>query len=143
MKTLISIIIILISFSGFTISAADDDLNGKIFYGKATEITPPDIDRMPRIYDEVIKFENGKLFCETFRNYSDADSYYSSAVDDRRAIAYKVTVFNSSSTGYFNGEPVSIEFTGNIIGNTRLNGTVTVRFPDTSEIKFIIEAISN
>ncbi len=143
MKTLISLIIILISFSGLTISAADDDLNGKIFYGKATEITPPDIDRMPRIYDEVIKFENGKLFCETFRNYSDADSYYSSAVDDRRAIAYKVILFNSSSTGYFNGEPVSIEFTGNIIGNTRLNGTVTVRFPDTSEIKFIIEAISN
>jgi len=55
MKTLISLIIILISFSGLTISAADDDLNGKIFYGKATEITPPDIDRMPRIYDEEIR----------------------------------------------------------------------------------------
>ena len=52
MKTLISLIIILISFSGLTISEADDDLNGKIFYGKATEITPPDIDRMPRIYEK-------------------------------------------------------------------------------------------
>ena len=143
MKILFSIIILLISFSGLTMSQADDDLNGKIFYGKATEVTPPDIDRMPRIYDEVIKFENGKLFCETFRNYSDADSYYSSAVDDRRAIAYKVIVFNSSSTGYYNGESVSIEFTGNIIGDTRLNGTVTVRFQDNSEIKFAIEAISN
>lgn len=143
MKILFSIIILLISFSGLTMSQADDDLNGKIFYGKATEVTPPDIDRMPRSYDEVIKFENGKLFCETFRNYSDADSYYSSAVDDRRAIAYKVIVFNSSSTGYYNGESVSIEFTGNIIGDTRLNGTVTVRFQDNSEIKFAIEAISN
>ena len=143
MKTLISIIILLISFSGLTMSQADDDLNGKIFYGKATEITPPDIDRMPRIYDEEIRFENGKLYCETFRNYSDADSYYSSAVDDRRAIAYKVIVFNSLSTGYYNGESVSIEFTGNIIGDTRLNGTITVRLQDSSEIKFLIEANSN
>ncbi|MBS1553043.1 MAG: hypothetical protein JST15_13340 [Bacteroidetes bacterium] len=143
MKKLFSVLVILISISGFTSARGDNDLDGKIFYGKATEITPPYVDRMPRIYDEVIKFENGKLLCETFRNYSDADSYYSSVIDERRAIAYKVVTFNSFSTGSYNGESVSIEFTGNIIGDTRLNGTIIIRFPDNSELKFIVEAVSS
>ncbi len=143
MKTLISIILLSVSLYGMSVIKADDDLNGRIFYGKATELTPPDVDRMPRIYDEVIKFENGKLFCETFRNYSDADSYFTSYVDSRRAIAYKVVVFNSTSTGYYNGESVEMDFSGNIIGDTRLNGTITIRYQDNSELKFLIEATAN
>ena len=48
----------------FELPAQEDayaGLSGKTFLCRITEITPPDVDRMPRSYDEVIRFDNGKI----------------------------------------------------------------------------------
>ncbi|MCY7361798.1 MAG: hypothetical protein LH629_06980 [Ignavibacteria bacterium] len=128
---------------GYTDANKDDDiLNGKIFYGTATEVTSPDVDRMPKVYDEIITFQDGKLNCETIKNFSDAieENYYSAAIDDRRAVALTVVNFNSVIKANLNGAPVTIDFTGNVIGNSRLNGILIISNPDKCEVKFLIEA---
>jgi len=128
---------------GYTDANKDDDiLNGKVFYGTATEVTSPDVDRMPKVYDEIITFQDRKLYCETIKNFSDAieENYYCAAIDDRRAIALTVVNFNSAIKANLNGVPVTIDFSGNVIGDSRLNGILIITNPDKSEVKFLIEA---
>lgn len=114
------------------------DLNGKIFRGTATEITSPDIDRMPVVYDELIRFENGKLFSQVLNIYSANDCSYTSAVDDRRMIALKVIEFNSEAAGKADGKDVSVNFSGNVFGDAKLSGTFVIKYPDGSEIQFLV-----
>lgn len=141
MKIIILTMILL--SAGISLSQDNNvDINGNIFHGKATEITPPDVDRMPQIYDETILFQNGKLECETFKKYRAGESAYSSYVDNRRAIAMEVICFRTSSSGIINGQPAVINFAGNIIGRQKLNGTITIIYNDNSETNFIIEASS-
>lgn len=123
----------------------DKELDGKTFTGTATEITPPDIDRMPKVYNETISFQDNKLICESFKNYIDSntDVFYESAIDDRRLIAYTVVNFNSSAEGYINGEKVNLELNGSVIAYKNLSGTLIIRYPDKNEIKFFIEAVIN
>ena len=118
----------------------NDDLNGKTFRGKATEITPPNIDRMPIVHNEFIKFENGKLYSDVFKIYSVDECNYSAAVDDRRAIALKVVTFNAGSSGKIDGQDVYIELSGSVVGERGLSGTITIHYPDNSEVKFLVEA---
>lgn len=128
-------------YAGVSFSQEESaDLNGKIFRGTAVELTPPDVDRKPLIYNETISFEDGKLKCETFRKYGAADSYYSSKVDGRRAVAMQVINFSSQSSGSIDNLSAGIDFNGNIFGGTKLNGMFTIRFSDGNEIKFIVEA---
>lgn len=88
----------------------DGDLNGKIFYGKATEIINSDVDRMPVVIDEIISFNNGKIYSEILETYSVSDCDYYSVIDGRRAIAFTVIKFNVSSKGHFAGREVTIVF---------------------------------
>ncbi|HMS65945.1 MAG TPA: hypothetical protein PKD83_11915 [Ignavibacteria bacterium] len=158
MKNITAIIILLIlTVSYFAFQSMDDkrennqngnndsELDGKTFTGKATEITPPDVDRMPIVYDETISFRDGKLFCESFNKYADApsDINYTSEIDYRRAIAHTVVNFNSTSAGIVNGESVNLEIKGSVIAYKNLNGTLLITYPDKSEVKFLIEGIVN
>lgn len=124
---------------------SDDELDGKTFTGTATEITPPDVDRMPIVYNETITFQDGKLSCDSFNKYADAstDIFYNSEIDGRRAIAYTVINFNSFAKGNINGENVSLEFSGNIIAYKTLSGNLIIRYPDEREVKFFIQAEIN
>lgn len=136
------IILIIVFFTSISISAqtTDANLNGMVFRGKATEQTPPDVDRMPLVYDEVIRFENGIINCEVLKVYSANDCKYSSVIDDRRMIAVKVINFNSSSVGNIDGSEVRIEFNGSIYADIKLSGELIIKYPDNSEVKFLIEA---
>ncbi len=119
---------------------SEANLNGKVFKGRATELTPPNVDRMPRVYDEYIRFDNGKIYSEIFKMYDVKDCNYLAAVDDRRMIALKVETFNAGSTGKFEGQNVTLEFSGSVIGDKELSGTIIIRYADDSEIKFLVEA---
>lgn len=123
----------------------DDELDGKTFTGTATEITPPDIDRMPIVYNETIVFQGGKLICESFKKYvdSNSDTFYNSEIDWRRAIAYTVVNFNSSVSGNVSGETVNIEFSGTVIAYKNLSGNLIIRYPDEREVTFFIQAKIN
>lgn len=136
------IILLIVLFSSIDIAAqtAEANLDGLIFRGKATEQTPPDVDRMPLIYDEVIIFENGIVKSEVLKIYSSNECKYTSEEDLGRMIAVKVIKFNSSSIGKINGSDVSIEFNGNIYADIKLSGDLIIRYPDNSEVKFLIEA---
>lgn len=135
MKTIISILLILLPLSVF----AQNDLNGKIFYGKATEILPPDVDRMPRVIDEIITFQNGVVSCESFKNVSVEQSSYSSEVDGKRAIAFAVVKFNSSARNDRDGREVSVAFSGEVIGYQRLIGTIIINDAGT-ETQYSVQA---
>ena len=139
MKRIIFIIVFVTSIN-IAAQTTDSNLDGMIFRGKATEQTPPDIDRMPLVYDEVIRFENGIINSEVLKVYSVNDSKYSSEADLGRMIAVKVVKFNTSSAGNINGSDVIIEFNGNIYADLKLSGDLIVRYPDKSEVKFLIEA---
>ena len=139
MKKIFLIMIFL--YAGISYSQEESaDLNGKIFHGTAVELTPPDVDRKPLIYNETIIFEDGKLKCETYGKYGAADSYYTSRIDGRRAVAMQVINFSSQTSGNTENHTASIDFNGNIFGGTKLNGMITIRYSDGNEVKFIIEA---
>lgn len=140
MKNLILLLIILIVSKISFAQSSDADLNGKIFTGTATEITPPETDRMPVVYDEVIRFENGKIFSKLLNIYSSEDCVYTSAVDERRMIALKVVEFSSNATGKADGKDVQVNFSGNVFGNSQLSGTFVIKYPDDSEIQFLVSA---
>ena len=121
----------------------DGDLDGKIFYGKATEITFPDVDRMPLVIDETISFQNGKIDSEILKEYSASDCNYYSEIDGRRAIAFTVVEFNVSTNGQFGGREAAIDFSGEVIGYARLVGTIVIRYSDNTEVKYSVQAQSN
>lgn len=121
----------------------DDKLEGKVFYGKAVEITSPDVDRMPRLRDEVITFSEGKVSCEMFKDFSVNESVYTSEVDGRRAIAVEVIVFNSSIKAVKDGKEVNIEFNGEVYGGNKLSGTMIITYPDNLKEEYSIVAETN
>ncbi len=122
--------------------AFDDNLNGKIFEGKATEITPADVDRMPMVHTEIIRFENGVLISKVLNIYGVENSAYLSRLDDRRAVATDVVIFNVNSVGIFNGRDFTAEFTGEVMGGKNLSGTLIIHFSDNTEVKYLIEAVT-
>ncbi len=143
MKSMKIIIIFLSMFITALISKAqssESDLNGKIFRGKATEITPADIDRMPLVYDELIFFENGKLMSNVMKMYSADSCNFTSGIDGRRMIAVKVVGFNSDTSGKADGQDVNLSFSGNVYGDAKLSGTLEIIYPDGSEIRFLVYA---
>jgi len=121
----------------------DGDLNGKIFYGKATEIINSDVDRMPVVIDEIISFNNGKIYSEILETYSVSDCNYYSVIDGRRAIAFTVIKFNVSSKGHFAGREVTIDFSGDVIGYSKLVGTILIRYSDNTEVQYSVQAQAN
>lgn len=139
MKDLIVLFIFLMSMN-VSAQTSESNLNGMVFRGTATEQTPPDIDRMPIIYDELIRFENGKINSEVLKVYGANDSKYSSELDNRRMIALKVVNFESSSAGSVDGTDVNIEFSGSIFADLKLSGDLVITYPDKSEVKFLINA---
>ncbi len=135
------IILFLISLMYGTILAqsSDADLNGMVFRGKATEQTPPDVDRMPMVYDEYLRFIDGKIYSDLLKIYSADSCSYTSKVDDRRMIAVKVISFSSVTSGNMYGQDVNIEFSGDIFADLKLSGNLIIKYPDGSEVKFLVE----
>jgi len=121
----------------------DGDLNGKIFYGKATEIISSDVDRMPLVIEETISFQNGKIDSEILKEYSVSDCNYYSEIDGRRAIAFTVVEFNISAKGQVGGREAAIDFSGEVIGYVRLVGTIVIRYSDNTEVRYSVQAQSN
>lgn len=115
-------------------------LDGKTFRGTATEITPPDIDRMPKVFAESISFSNGMMTATTLRNFSVSETPYWYEKDERRMIATDVYVIKAKPTGEKDGTSVEIEFTGDASDGTKLTGILVVKFSDNYEETYSIEA---
>ncbi|MDQ3020300.1 MAG: hypothetical protein M3R36_06990 [Bacteroidota bacterium] len=140
MKKLL-ILFFIFSITGVIFSQTNDDyLNGKIFRGTATEITPPDVDRRPIFYEELIRFENETIISEVLKIYSACECKYTSSYDERRMVAVKSVEFISNTTGRVDGRTVEIEYQGNIYGDAKLSGVITIKYPDGNEIKFTVDA---
>ncbi len=137
MKLLIINIFVLISSVCYS-QNAEVNLEGSIFTGTATEITSPDADRMPMVYNETIKFIGDKIHSNVFDLYSAGNCSYMAVIDDRRMIALTVVNLQFVSDGVSEGKSVLIKFNGNIIGNNMLTGNMTVIYPDSSEVNFSI-----
>lgn len=143
MTTKIIVSLLLMFISCYACSKAYyDSLNGKIFEGRATEITPPDVDRMPMVHTEVIRFENGVIHSKVLNIYGVESCAYTSQLDDRRAVAMNVMTFNTNSQGVFDGRNFNAVFTGEVMGDKTLSGTLTIHFSDNTDVKYLIEAVS-
>ena len=142
MKALIFSVYIFIASMSFA-QGSDVNLDGNIFTGTASEITSPDVDRMPIVQNESISFSEGKINSDVLKIYSADNCNYIAAIDDRRMIAMKVVNVQYSSEGTIDGKNVTIIFNGNIIGDRMLSGNLTVKYPDNSEVNFSIIAEKN
>ncbi len=141
MKILIFLAIVCISKTGFA-QFTDADLNGTEFYGTATEVTSPDTDRMPIVLNEKIRFDSRKVNSEILKIYSADNCSYTAVIDDRRMMAFKVVNVQFFSPGIIDGINVNIEFSGNIVGDKRLYGYLTVKYPEQREVNYIISTES-
>ena len=139
MKILIFLALVCISKTGFA-QFTDADLNGTEFYGTATEVTSPDIDRMPVMLNEIIRFENGKVNSDFLKIYSADKCFYTAVIDDRRMMAFKVVNVQFFSLGILDGINVNIEFSGNIIGDKRLYGNMTIKYSENRVENYTISA---
>ncbi len=101
-------------------------LSGKVFLCRITEITPPDVDRMPRTYDEVIRFDNGKINSDFLKRFVAEDIPFTAAIDYRRAVAFTVVEFSANANGMYSDRPVALSYKGNVVGYVGLNGEITV-----------------
>lgn len=101
-------------------------LSGKTFLCRITEITPPDVDRMPRSYDEVIRFDNGKINSDFLKRFVAEDVPFTAAIDYRRAVAFTVVEFSANANGTYSDRPVTLSYKGNVVGYVGLNGEITV-----------------
>jgi len=134
-------LLVLILLFCFKLSSAqfkEVNLNGQVFKGTATEILPPDSDRMPQMYDELIRFVNEKVYSDILNIYSSEESAYSAQTDERRMIALEAASVHFKTKGAKDGLNVILEFNGNLFGEKNLNGILTVKYPDNSEINFKI-----
>ena len=141
MKIIIFIIFILSAQFAFS-QNSDASLNGKIFTGTATEIISPEMSRKPVVYNDVIRFDNGKIYSDLFNVYSADDCDYTSKVDERRMIALRVISFSSAATGTIDGKNVTLVFNGEVIGDVTLSGVLTIKYPDKREVSFDVSAAS-
>ena len=113
----------------FELPAQEDayaGLSGKTFLCRITEITPPDVDRMPRSYDEVIRFDNGKINSDFLKRFVAEDVPFTAAIDYRRAVAFTVVEFSANANGTYSDRPVTLSCKGNVVGYVGLNGEITV-----------------
>ncbi|MBK9334325.1 MAG: hypothetical protein IPM96_18420 [Ignavibacteria bacterium] len=117
-----------------------EDLNGSRFRGKIAEETPPDVDRMPQVFEEMITFQNGKISAEILNKYSVNDCSYSANIDERRMVAVKVVNFNSECQGSIDGENVIITITGEIYADLWMAGDIVIRIKDKPDLIFRISA---
>ena len=113
-------------------------LDGKVFYGKAIEVTSPDVNRIPELRDEVIVFNNGKVTCELFKNYSKNESEYTAEVDGRRAIAVEVITFTSTLKAEISDKEVIIEFSGEVYAGEKLTGVLKISYPSSKTEEYSI-----
>lgn len=104
-------------------------LDGKVFYGKAIEVTSEDINRKPVLRDEIIVFSNGKVSCELFRDFSQKETEYTAEIDGRRAIAVEVITFTSTLATEINGIEVMIEFSGEVFAGEKLSAGMKINYP--------------
>lgn len=139
MKILIINFFVLIASVCFS-QNSEVNLEGSIFTGTASEITSPDADRMPLVYNETIKFSGDKIQSDFLDKYSAGNCSYSAVVDERRMIAVTVVNLQYVSEGVIEGNKVFLLFNGNIIGGNTLTGILTMINSDSSEIKFSIVA---
>ncbi len=116
------------------------NFNDKIFNGRLTEITPPDVDRMPKVFDETIRFSGDKVFSHFLKNFSVDECPYYMEVDGRRAVAVDVWIMKFSAEGMKDGKKVSIEFSGDVMAHDTFSGELTIKYPDNSEEKYLLEA---
>lgn len=137
MKNLLILVIILTSSLTFSQNNADN-LNDKKFSGTAAEILPPDVDRLPMVFDETINFQNGKFYSSIFRLYGIEEADYTSFVDDRRMVALEVIKIYAEGEGSADGKKVKVVFDGEILGDTRMSGTIKAIYQDNSEANFLV-----
>ena len=141
MKILIFLALVYIADTGFS-QDLNADINGTVFNGTATEVTSPDVDRMPVIFNETIRFVDGKVDSEILKIYSADNCNYTAITDERRMMAFKVVNVQFYSQGIIDGINVNIEFSGNIIGENRLYGNMCIKYPDSSEMIYTVSAQS-
>lgn len=141
MKILIFLAFVYIADTGFS-QDLNADINGYVFNGTATEVTSPDVDRMPVVFSETIRFDDGKVNSDILKIYSADNCDYTAITDERRMMAFKVVNVQFFTTGNIDGINVNIEFSGNIIGDKRLYGNMCVKYPDSREMNYTINAES-
>lgn len=116
------------------------NFNEKTFRGRFTEITPPDVDRMPKVFNETISFTNDKVLSDFLKGYDVGEVTYLMEVDDRRAVAVDVWVLKFSADGTRDGEKVHFEFQGDIMSHDHLSGELVIAYPDRTQEKYLLEA---
>jgi hypothetical protein len=62
-------IFVALAMSGSVAQDSSAGLEGRQFRCRISEITPPDVDRMPMVYDEVISFEAGRLVSDFMKRF--------------------------------------------------------------------------
>lgn len=140
-KVLYITIFVALAMSGSVAQDSSAGLNGRQFRCRITEITPPDVDRMPMVYDEVISFEAGKLVSNFMKRFIYEDVPYSAGIDERRAVAFTVVNFEAQGNGTKGDSPVSITYTGNIAGYVGLYGQILINGNGFQE-KYIVETLN-
>ena len=108
---LIAVAFTLSILSSAEIRAQEDayaGLSGKTFLCRITEITPPDVDRMPRSYEDVMRFDNGRINSNFLKRFVAEDIPFTAAIDYRRAIAFTVVEFSANAGSGFE-EKYSVE----------------------------------
>lgn len=136
------ILVLIIMFTAVNLFAQDriKNLDGEVYIGTLTENTPPDVDRMPIVMYDTIKFINGKIFSDALYNYQKEEINYTAFIDGRRMIAMEVVVFQGSAPGIRDGQEVNYIFSGSIIGGENMSGLMTIAYSDGREITFYINA---
>ncbi|HAY33166.1 MAG TPA: hypothetical protein PK536_06500 [Ignavibacteria bacterium] len=120
--------------------SVQEDLNGGRFKGKLAEETPPDVDRMPQVLDDIFAFQNGKISGEILKKYSVNECSYSAFIDEKRMVAVKVVKFTSECQGSLDGENVNILITGEIYADLWMAGDIVIKMKDKADLKFRISA---
>lgn len=122
-------------------SQNDAGLNGREFKCRFTEITPPDVDRMPKYFEETVYFEDGKLSFGFLKRYDSGSVPFSAEIDERRMVAFTVVNFSSSGDGKAGDFPVSITFDGSVLGYVGLSGELRITGSYGTE-RFIVESLT-
>ena len=141
MKVLYITIFVALAMNGSFAQDSSAGLNGRQFKCRITEITPPDVDRMPMVYDEVISFEAGKLVSNFMKRFINEDVPYSAGIDERRAVAFTVVTFEAQGNGRKGDSPVSITYTGSVAGYVGLYGEILINGNGIRE-KYIVETLN-
>ncbi len=142
-STVIRIAVCLMTFTAVNLNFAQDvysSLEGKSFKCRLTEITPPDVDRMPRIILEEFRFTGRSIASSFLKTYITEDIPFSAQIDERRAVAFTVVDFNSNAEGTKDNLPVKIDFKGSIVGFIGLNGELSITYNGIEE-KYMVESL--